>query len=115
LVRSIGTSAGSTERSGSEPRAYVENFADCAAYRPLACRSGPEEIRTYQAYLVEERHLAPSSIEIAVCALRFGYKVTLRCPWSFDDLIPAPKKPQRLPVVLSPDEVVRALDCVAGR
>jgi integrase len=34
--------------------------------------------------------------------------------WSFDGLIPAPKKPRRLPVVLSPDEVVRALDCVAS-
>jgi hypothetical protein len=37
-----------------------------------------EEIRTYQVYLIRERHLAPSSLEIAVCALRFLYKVTLR-------------------------------------
>jgi integrase/recombinase XerD len=35
-------------------------------------------------------------------------------PWSFDDLIPAPKKPRRLPVVLSPDEVVHALACVTA-
>ena len=63
-------------------------------------------------YLVDERKLAPSSLEIAVCALRFLYKVTLKQPWSFDDLIPAPKKPRRLPVVLSPDEVVRFLACV---
>jgi site-specific recombinase XerD len=64
--------------------------------------------------LVRERKLAPSSLEIAVCALRFLYKVTLKKPWDFDDLIPAPKKPRRLPVVLSPDEVVRALDCVTS-
>jgi hypothetical protein len=75
---------------------------------------GPEEIRTYQVHLIQERHLAPSSLEIAVCALRFLYKVTLKEPWSCDELIPAPKKPRRLPVVLSPDEVVRALDCVTS-
>jgi integrase/recombinase XerD len=61
---------------------------------------GPDEIRTYQVYLTCERKLAPSSLEIAVCALRFLYKVTLKKPWSFDDLIPAPKKRQLLPVVL---------------
>jgi integrase/recombinase XerD len=64
--------------------------------------------------LIQERHLAPSSLEIAVCALRFLYHVTLKRSWSADDVIPAPKKPRRLPVVLSPDEVVRALACVAS-
>jgi integrase/recombinase XerD len=47
-----------------------------------------------------------------VCALRFLYKVTLKKPWSFDDLIPTPKKPRPLPVVLSPEEVVHFLTCV---
>lgn len=94
-------------------RAYVENVARFARHFGRSPADlGPEEIRTYQVYLIRERHLAPSSLEIAVCALRFLYKVTLKKPWSFDDLIPAPKKPRRLPVVLSPDEVVRALDCV---
>jgi site-specific recombinase XerD len=37
-----------------------------------------------------------------------------RKPWSFDDVIPPPKKPRRLPIVLSPDEVVRALECVTS-
>jgi site-specific recombinase XerD len=96
-------------------RAYVENVARFARHFGRSPADlGPEEIRTYQVYLVEERHLAPSSIEIAVCALRFLYTVTLRRPWFVDDIIPAPKKPDRLPVVLSPDEVVQALDCVAS-
>jgi integrase/recombinase XerD len=94
-------------------RAYVENVARFARHFGRSPADlGPEEIRTYQVYLIRERHLAPSSLEIAVCALRFLYKVSLKKPWSFDDLIPAPKKPRRLPVVLSPDEVVRALDGV---
>ena len=69
-------------------------------------------------YLIRERQLAPSSLEIAVCALRFLYKVTLKKSWSFDDVIPPPKKPRRLPVVLSPDEEVissRALVALADR
>lgn len=32
---------------------------------------GPEEIRSYQVYLTNEKKLAPSSILIAVAALRF--------------------------------------------
>jgi integrase/recombinase XerD len=96
-------------------RAYIENVAQFARhFRRSPADLGPEEIRTYQICLLRERTLAPSSVEIAVCALRFLHKVTLKKPWSFDDLIPAPKKPRRLPVVLSPAEVVRVLDCVTS-
>jgi site-specific recombinase XerD len=76
---------------------------------------GPEQIRTYQVYLTNEKKLATSSILIAISALRFLYKVTLKRHWSLDDIIPAPKKPQTLPVVLSPEEVVHFLECVESR
>src|ERR1043165_7585518 len=56
---------------------------------------GPEEIRTYQVYLTNERKLAPGSILIAIAALRFLYKVSLKKDWTFEDVIPAPKKPDR--------------------
>jgi len=46
--------------------------------------------------------------------LRFLYKVSLKKDWSFEDVIPAPKKPQKLPVILSPEEVLHFLGCVAG-
>src|SRR5207245_7473028 len=66
-------------------RAYVENVARFARHFGRSPADlGPEEIRTYQVHLIRERHLAPSSLEIAVCALRFLYKVTLKKPWSFD-------------------------------
>src|ERR1700688_4356797 len=58
---------------------------------------GPEDIRTYQVYLTNEKKLAPSSVNIAVSALRFLYKVSLHKDWSFEDVIPAPRKPQKLP------------------
>src|SRR5438128_2411487 len=73
---------------------------------------GPEDIRAYQVYLTNEQRLAPGSILIAVAALRFLYKVTLHRGWNIEDVIPAPKKPQTLPVVLSPEEVLQFLDCV---
>ena len=75
---------------------------------------GPEEIRAYQVYLTNEKKLAPGSILIAVAALRFLYKVSLRREWLFDEVIPAPKKPQKLPVVLSPEEVLHFLECVGS-
>jgi site-specific recombinase XerD len=72
----------------------------------------PEHIRTYQIYLTNEKKLATSSIHMAVAALRFLYRVTLKKEWIFGEEIPLPKKPQKLPVVLSPDEVVHFLGCV---
>ena len=75
---------------------------------------GPEEIRSYQVYLTNEKKLAPGSILIAVAALRFLYKVTLHKDWGVEDIIPAPKKPQKLPIVLSPEEVLHFLSCVAS-
>lgn len=70
---------------------------------------GPEQIRAYQVYLTQEKKLAPGSVLIAVAALRFLYKVSLKKDWTFEDVIPAPHKPQKLPVVLSPKEVLQFL------
>src|SRR5437899_4841671 len=67
---------------------------------------GPEEIRAFQVYLIRERHLAPSTLIVAVAALRFLYTVTLKQSWSVDVVVPAPKIIRPLPVVLSPAEVV---------
>ena len=41
---------------------------------------GPEAIRSYQVFLANERKLAPSSICIALAALRFLYKITQAAP-----------------------------------
>jgi integrase/recombinase XerD len=76
---------------------------------------GPEQIRAYQIYLTNERKLATKSILLAIAALRFLYKVTLKKNWVFETIIPAPKAPQTLPVVLSPEEVIQFLDCISSR
>ena len=74
---------------------------------------GPEDVRTYQVHLVEVRKLSAASVGIATSALRFLYKVTLKRDWALED-IPMPKKPFRLPVILSHDEVTRLLEAVAS-
>jgi len=53
---------------------------------------GPEDIRAYQVYLTNEKKLAPGSVLIAVAALRFLYKVSLKKDWTFEEVIPAPKE-----------------------
>ena len=73
---------------------------------------GPEDIRIYQIYLTNEKKLAPASIHVAIAALRFFYKVTLKKDWIFQEILPLPKKPQKLPLILSPEEVLHFLPCV---
>src|SRR5439155_1371527 len=73
---------------------------------------GPEEIRAYQVYLATEKKLAPSSISIAVAALRFVYNETLHKHWALEEVIPMPKMPSKLPVVLSPEEVLQFLESI---
>jgi site-specific recombinase XerD len=94
--------------------AYVQQISAFA--RHFDCSPevlGPEQVRAYQVHLLEERKLAAGSLSVVAAALRFLYKITLRRPWNDDD-IPMPKRPLRLPIVLSPEEVVRFLACVAS-
>ena len=72
---------------------------------------GPEEIRTYQLHLTQTRKLSASSVSVATGALRFLYKVTLKRAWAIDE-IPMPKRPFRLPVILSLEEVMHFLDSI---
>ena len=72
-----------------------------------------EAIRAYQVYLTKTRRLSPSSISVATGALRFLYKVTLKRDWAIDE-IPMPKRPFKLPVILSREEVMHFLASVAS-
>jgi integrase/recombinase XerD len=65
---------------------------------------GPEEIRSYQVYLVNEKKLSWSAFNLSVCALRFLYQNTLHVDWAFEK-IPYAKRARKRPVILSPDEI----------
>src|SRR6516164_3226052 len=67
-----------------------------------------------QVYLTNERKLGVVSISVATSALRFLYRVTLKKNWCMADMIPAPKVPKKLPIILSPEEVVRFPTCYAA-
>ncbi|MEP7308279.1 MAG: site-specific integrase [Acidobacteriota bacterium] len=72
---------------------------------------GADDVRRYQLHLINDKHLAPTSVVGTVAALRFLYQVTLKQAWAVDAIIP-PKRPQTLPIVLSPEEVVRFLGAI---
>ena len=86
----------------------VKQFAEYFGKSPE--KLGAEEIRRYQLYLLNEKKYAPGTVEIRMSALRFLYKKTLkRRDLDFDDLV-YPKRPKKLPVVLSPEEVTRLIE-----
>lgn len=94
--------------------AYLQQIAAYARYfNRSPDQLGPEEIRTYQLYLMEVRALTPSSICVATGALRFLYKVTLKRPWAVEE-IPMPKRPRKLPEILSPEEVMHFLSAITN-
>ncbi|MBC8751323.1 MULTISPECIES: tyrosine-type recombinase/integrase [Paraburkholderia] len=74
---------------------------------------GPEEIRAWLVYLREERKLAPGSVGPTIGALRFLYRVTLKRDWSDEDF-PLPRKPVRLPVILSLDEITTFFESIVS-
>jgi site-specific recombinase XerD len=90
---------------------YVTQFARHFGKSPH--QLGPEEVRTYQVFLLNEKKLSTSSLRSTAAALRFLYKVTLKKDWAVE-AIPIPKMPHTLPVILSRQEVIRFLES-AGR
>jgi integrase/recombinase XerD len=75
---------------------------------------GEEQIRAYQVHLTQEKKVAPATRIVAVSALRFLYKVTLHREWNMDEIIPTPKMPKKLPIILSPEEVLEFLGCLSN-
>jgi integrase/recombinase XerD len=86
----------------------VAGLAKHSHHRPDALSAQPVEgsIR----HLIEQRHLAPNSVRVAVFGLRFFYTVTLKRP-AF--ALPLPKGVKKLPEVLSREEVARLLASTA--
>jgi integrase len=72
----------------------------------------PNELRTYQAYLLTERKLTPGTVVNRVAALRFFFVKTLK-RHQFRDFLPDPQDRRRLPTVLSQDEVARLINAAA--
>ena len=65
------------------------------------------DIRAYQAFLMADKGLKPSTVNLALSALKFFYTTVLEKD-IFQD-IPRPKKEKKLPVVLTKDEIRQML------
>ena len=75
---------------------------------------GPEQIRRYQGFLVEEKKASWSLLNKTVSALRFLYGVTLGRQEAIE-YIPYPKQEKKLPVVLSLEEIAKFFGSVRNR
>ena len=84
-------------------RNYSPQTIDCSLrcvaqfaqyFRTPPDRLGPEHIRQYQVYLVQEKRVSWSIVMQTVCALRFLYRITLGQPGMIA-YIPQPKQPMR--------------------
>jgi site-specific recombinase XerD len=71
-------------------------------------RLGPDAIREYHLSLLQEGRVSVETVVTHVCALRFFCRHVLRRRNVHEDL-PYPKRRDRLPVVLSPEEVQRLI------
>jgi site-specific recombinase XerD len=91
---------------------YVHHVAEFARhFQRSPDQLGPEQIRAYQVHLVQVKQASWSTFNQAVCALRFFYNVTLARNYPREH-IPFGKRPKKLPVVLSREEVARLFACV---
>ncbi len=96
--------------SANTIRVYVRAVEDFARYfKRRPDRLGPEHIRKYQAHLFRDSKLAANSVAQRLTGLRFFYFKTLSRSWDLS-LTPYPKKPRRLPSILSQREVAQLID-----
>jgi len=97
---------------GFSPRtheSYLAAVTELARYyRRSPAELGVKDLCRYFEHLAIERELAPATCRLALNSIRFLYLDVLERP-SFDVPIPVPKRPQRIPELLSRAEVARIL------
>jgi integrase/recombinase XerD len=95
-------------------RAYL----DCARhfarhYLRSPEEMGEQEIRGFLLHLVRDCKASPATLSMYVNALKFLYNVTLKRPEAVQGLA-HPKRAKTLPVILSPEEVLRILAAICS-
>ncbi len=91
--------------SPSTVRCYIRAVAEFAKhFNKPPDKLGPKEIRTWQLYLLDKKRVKLSTYIQAVCGLRFFYGHTLHRKIDIDR-IPLPRYENKLPVILSKQEV----------
>jgi site-specific recombinase XerD len=72
-------------------------------------RLSQQDLQNWILYLVKDRQLSAATCRLYLNAIRFFYLQVLRWPECQLELV-TPKRPQRIPYLLSPSEVRRIID-----
>jgi site-specific recombinase XerD len=95
-------------------RPYLYAVSDFARYFGKSPDElGDEHVRQYQLYLLKEKKLGIDTIVGRIAALRFFFVKVLRRPYRQMDLV-YPKRPERLPIILSEEEVARLIESASN-
>ena len=94
-------------------RSYVSAVRQLAKhYRRSPDQITAAEVQSYLAHMIDVEKLSWSTCSIAAHAFRFLYHVTLGLS-AIEFVVPRPRQPQKLPEILSVEEVARVLAAVA--
>jgi site-specific recombinase XerD len=92
--------------------AYVRAVKQLAEYYHRSpAELSEEDLREYFLYLKNEKGVSRSTLTVALCAVKFFYQHTLQRQWSLLAFMRPPHE-QKLPVVLTVEEVHRVLGCL---
>ena len=98
---------------GFSPRTHESYIAAVRGlakhYRRPPDQLSVEEVQAYLAHMITVRGLSSSTCNIAAQAFRFLYHATLGRD-AVDFEVPSPRQPQRLPEILSREEVARLIE-----
>jgi integrase len=82
-------------------------------YQRSPAQLSTDDIQQYFLYLVKDRHLAPATCRLFLNGIRFLYLEVLRR--TFEVKIHVPKRPQRIPELLTRQEVAAILAACVNR
>lgn len=99
----------------STQRSYIHYVSEYALYfQRSPDRLDLEAVRQFTLYLIQKRGLSPESINTFLSAVKFLYLETLEMPWRPEDFPGRLPVPEKVPVLLSQEEVVRFFQAVTG-
>jgi site-specific recombinase XerD len=104
------TVRGFGEKTQNDYIRHVKNFTIFLGRSPGQAR--PEDLRRYQVHQ-REQGVQPPTMNSAVAALRFFFTTTCNQPETARHLTLV-RQPQKLPVVLTPEEVARLIQAAPG-
>ena len=101
--------------SPSTIRGYIRTVRDFAAYfcKPPD-QPGIEQVRQFQLHMLRDQKLATGTVQNRMTALHFFFKKVLKRhdPELYDMALT--RRPKKLPVVLSPDEVEQLIQAATN-